>query len=436
MDTKVILSDSEIPDYYLNLNFYLNEYLKKIPDQPLNPKTRSPLRPQDLIAIFPRELIKQETSMKEKILIPDRVRQLYKLYRPSPLLRAKRLEEFLQTPARIYYKHEGVSPSGSHKLNTALAQAYYNRKEGVKCLVTETGAGQWGSALSMATAFFGLKCLVFMVKISFEQKPYRQVIMKLFGAQVLSSPSKTTVVGQRLIKKFPNTSGSLGMAISEALETVIKNNENRYALGSVLNHVLMHQTIIGQEAQKQMEIAGDYPDVVIGCCGGGSNFAGLVFPFLIDKLRGKKTKTRFVGVEPESCASMCKGKYRYDYADIAKLTPLLKMETLGVDFVPPAFHAGGLRYHGIAPQLAFLHRQKLIEARSYRQQSIFKAAQLFAKTEGIIVAPESAHAVKAAIDEAQIAKEAGEMRIILFNLSGHGLLDLKGYDDYLTHKLK
>ncbi|HUV46670.1 MAG TPA: TrpB-like pyridoxal phosphate-dependent enzyme [Candidatus Bathyarchaeia archaeon] len=434
--TKIMLSEKEIPTHFLNINYFLKKYLGKLPEPPLNPATKKPIEAKDLAPIFPMELIRQEVSLEKSIPIPDEVREIYKLYRPTPLFRAFRLEKFLGTPAHIYYKYEGASPAGSHKLNTALAQAYYNQREGVKMLVTETGAGQWGSALSMACNFFGLKCLVFMVRISYEQKPYRRVVMQMFGADVISSPSQKTKIGKVFLKQDVDTHGSLGMAIAEAIEIAAQRKEAKYSLGSVLNHVLLHQTIIGQEVKKQMEKAGEYPDILIGCCGGGSNFAGFAYPFLADKLAGKKPRLKFIGVEPKSCASMCKGEYRYDFGDTGKQTPLLKMETLGCSFVPPPIHAGGLRYHGIAPSMAFLHQQKIFEARCYNQLKIFKAAIQFAQAEGIIVAPETAHAVKAAIDEAKKAKKEGRKKVIVFNLSGHGFLDLKGYDDFLKGKLK
>lgn len=433
-NTRILLSEEEIPTHFLNINYYLKKYLGKLPDPPLNPSTMEPIKAEDLSAIFPMELIKQEVSVEKEIEIPEEVRNMYKIYRPTPLFRAERLEKFLKTPAHIYYKYEGDNPSGSHKLNTALPQAYYNKKEGIKNLLTETGAGQWGTALSMACNFFGLNCEVFMVKVSFEQKPYRKILMEMFGAKVHASPSLITAFGRKILKDFPNTSGSLGIAISEALEKVKQKKNARYALGSVLNHVLLHQTIIGLETKKQMEIVGETPDVVIGCCGGGSNFAGLAFPFLADQLSGGK-KMKFVGVEPASCPSLTKGEYRYDFGDMSQLTPLLKMKTMGADFMPDPIHAGGLRYHGIAPLIAFLHEEKLIEAKAYSQLEVFKAGLDFAKTEGIIPAPESSHAIKAVIDEAIKCKKTGEKKVIVFNLSGHGLLDLKGYGDYLHHKL-
>lgn len=434
-NTKITLTDSEIPKYYLNIAYYLKKYLGKLPDPPLNPATKQPASPQDLAPIFPMELIKQEVSLEEKITIPEEVRELYKLYRPTPLIRAKRLEKFLGTPAHIYYKYEGASPTGAHKLNTAIAQAYYNKKEGIKTLATETGAGQWGSALALAANFFNMKIIVFMVRVSFDQKPFRKTVMETYGAKVFASPSLETEYGKRVLKLDPNHPGSLGIAISEALETVGKNKGYKYSLGSVLNHVMLHQTIIGLEAKKQMEKAGEYPDVIIGCVGGGSNFAGIAFPFLVDKLSGKKPKTRYIGVEPTSCPSLTKGEYRYDFGDTGKMTPLLKMKTLGCDYVPSPIHAGGLRYHGMSPQISFLYEEKLIEALAYDQNPVFQAGVDFAKTEGIIPAPESSHAIKAAIDEALRAKREGKKKTILFNLSGHGLLDLNGYDKFLHNKL-
>lgn len=433
--TNFSLSESEIPKYYLNISYYLKKYLGKLPDPPLNPMTKLPAGPADLAAIFPMELIKQEVSLQEKIEIPEEVREIYKLYRPTPLIRAYRLEKFLDTPAHIYYKYEGASPTGAHKLNTTIAQAYYNKKEGVKTLIAETGAGQFGSALSLACNFFGLKCQIFMVRVSYDQKPYRKTVMQMYGADVFASPSTKTEFGKKILAENPNHTGSLGIAISEALETVMKTEGSKYALGSVLNHVLLHQTVVGQEAKKQMEKAGEYPDVIIGCVGGGSNFAGIVFPFMADKLSGKKAKIRYIGVEPTSCPSLTKGEYRYDFGDTAKMTPLLKMKTLGCDYIPSPIHAGGLRYHGMAPQISFLYNEKLMEAVAYDQRSVFQAGVDFARCEGIIPAPESSHAIKAAMDEAIVAKKEGKKRVILFNLSGHGLLDLNGYDKFLHNKL-
>ena len=432
---KFTLEEHELPTHFINISYYLNRYLGRLPDPPLHPTTRALITPNDLAPLFPRALIEQEVSLEEKIEIPDEVRQLLAHYRPTRLFRAISLEKFLDTPAHIYYKYEGESPAGSHKMNTALVQAYYNKKEGVKTLTTETGAGQWGTSLAIACNIFGLKCTVFMVKTSFENKPYRKTMMKLYGADVVASPSNTTTIGKQLSSENPSTAGSLGMAIAEAVEVAASHEDTKYALGSVLNHVLLHQTIIGQEAKKQMEKAGEYPDIVIGCCGGGSNFPGLAYPFFIDTLTGTHTGTRFIGIEPENCPSMTKGQYRYDYGDTGGLTPLLKMETLGHEFMPKAIHAGGLRYHGIAPQLAFLHHEGFFEARAFGQREVFAAAVTFAKNEGIIPAPESAHAIKGAIDEALECRERGEKKVILFNLSGHGLLDLKGYEDYLDGNL-
>ena len=338
-NTKIMLEEKDIPTHFLNINYFLKKYLRKLPDPVLNPATMKPIKAEDLAVLFPMELIKQEVSLEKEIEIPEELRELYKLYRPSPLFRAKRLEKFLQTPAHIYYKYEGNNPSGSHKLNTALAQAYYNKKEGIKTLLTETGAGQWGSALSLACNYFNLNCEIFMVRVSFGQKPYRKILMEMFGGKVHASPSMDTEFGRKILKESPDSPGSLGIAISEALEVVLKSKDARYALGSVLNHVLLHQTIVGLEAKKQMEKAGEFPDIMIGCCGGGSNFAGLIFPFLADQLAGGK-KIRYIGVEPESCPSLTKGEYRYDFGDMSKKTPLLKMKTMGSDFMPSPIHAG------------------------------------------------------------------------------------------------
>ena len=425
-----------LPKNYLNINYYLDKYLGELPEPPLHPGTKKPVGPEDLAPLFPMELIKQEVSMEEFVPIPDEVREIYKLYRATPLIRAKRLEKALKTPAKIFYKHEGLTLTQSHKINTAIAQAYYNAQEGVKRLTTETGAGQWGSALAMACKFFGLKCLVYMVRISFDQKPYRKTLMKLFEAEVISSPSKTTKMGKNFIKKDPKTHGSLGMAIAEAIEIAATDKLTKYSLGSVLNHVILHQTVIGQEVKEQLKDLGVKPNVMIGCCGGGSNMAGFAYPMLAEKFKVTNLKDcRFVGVEPESCASMTKGEYKYDHGDAGKQTPLLKMETLGCEFVPNPIHAGGLRYHGIAPSLAFLHQKKLIETKAYDQLQIFKAAQQFSQAEGVVVAPETAHAVAAVIDEAKRCKRQRKEEIIVFNLSGQGLLDLKGYEDFLEGKL-
>lgn len=380
-------------------------------------------------------LIMQEVSQERWIQIPDEVRDLYKLYRPTPLHRARRLEKFLDTPAKIYYKNESVSPPGSHKLNTAIAQAYYNKAEGIKKLATETGAGQWGSALSLACNYFGLKCLVFMVKVSYQQKPYRRSLMQLWGAEVIPSPSDQTEAGRLILAQDPKSPGSLGIAISEAVEVAAKNEDTHYSLGSVLNHVCMHQTIIGLETKKQLEIAGDYPDILIGCVGGGSNFSGFAFPFLYEKIKEGK-KLRAIAVEPTACPTLTKGIYAFDYGDAVKSGPIAKMYTLGHDFIPAGIHAGGLRYHGDAPQLSLLFDEKIIEAVACQQTAVFEAAVTFAKTEGIIPAPETAHAIKVVLDEALKCKESGEKKVIVFNFSGHGLFDLGAYDLYLAGKLR
>ncbi|PKN01609.1 MAG: TrpB-like pyridoxal phosphate-dependent enzyme [Elusimicrobia bacterium HGW-Elusimicrobia-1] len=431
-ETKIILSEKQIPEKWYNIQADLPEPLPPV----LHPGTRKPIGPADLAPLFPMELIKQEVSTEKWVAIPDEVREIYRLWRPSPLIRARRLEKVLGTPAKIYYKYEGASPAGSHKLNTALAQAYYNKKEGVTRLSTETGAGQWGSALSIAASFFGLKCTVYMVKVSYNQKPYRKIMIQSFGAEVFASPSDRTESGRKILAEHPDTSGSLGIAISEAVEDAARHGDVKYALGSVLNHVLLHQTVIGLEAQKQMEIAQDYPDVVIGCVGGGSNFAGLAFPFVADKISGKAKNIRLVAVEPSACPTLTRGAYAYDFGDTAGLTPLIKMFTLGHAFVPSGIHAGGLRYHGMAPLVSHLHKLKLIEAVAYSQNPVFEAALIFARSEGIIPAPEAAHAVKCAVDEALAAKKSGEKKTILFNLSGHGHFDMAAYDDYLAGKLK
>jgi len=426
------LSQKEIPTHYYNIVPDLPKPL----DPPLHPGTKKPIGPEDLSAIFPMELIKQEVSRERFIEIPEEVRKAYMLYRPSPLIRALALEKELGTPAKIYYKYEGVSPVGSHKLNTALPQAYYNKKEGIKRLTTETGAGQWGSAISFACQHFGLESMVYMVKASYDQKPYRKIMMKLFGADIVASPSNKTKSGQKYQAEDANHPGSLGIAISEAVEDAVSRKDTNYCLGSVLNHVLLHQTIIGQEAQKQMEIAGDYPDIIIGCHGGGSNFAGIAFPFLKDKLNGKKPDLRAIAVEPASCASLTKGKFEYDFGDTAGLTPLLAMYTLGHDFIPSPIHAGGLRYHGASPIVSLLLKEGIIEAKNYEQIPVFEAAAQFAKNQGIIPAPESAHAIRAAIDEALECKKTGQAKTILFNLSGHGLFDMSAYDSYLSGTMK
>jgi tryptophan synthase beta chain len=379
------------------------------------------------------ELIKQEVSTERFIEIPDAVRNAYATFRPTPLIRALDLERALGTPAQIYYKYEGVSPAGSHKLNTALAQAYYNKQEGVKRIATETGAGQWGCSMALACIMFDLKCKVYMVKVSFEQKPYRKSMIQAWGSEVVASPSVDTKAGRDALAKDPKCTGSLGLAISEAVEDAVGRDDTKYSLGSVLNHVLLHQTIIGLEAKKQMEKAGVYPDIVIGCVGGGSNFGGIAAPFVKDKIEGKKI--RAIAVEPASCPSLTKGEYRYDLGDVAGMTPLLKMYTLGHDFMPPSIHAGGLRYHGMSAIVSKLYHEKLIEAQAYEQTEVFEAAVLFARTEGIIPAPESSHAIKSAIEEAKKAKLEGTKKVILFNLSGHGHFDMSAYDAYFAGKL-
>jgi tryptophan synthase beta chain len=427
---KYFLPESEIPENWYNVV----ADLKTPPPPPLHPATHEPIGPEALAPLFPMELIKQEVATDRYIPIPEEVREIYKIWRPSPLIRATALEKALDTPAKIYYKYEGVSPSGSHKPNTAVAQAYYNKQEGVKRIATETGAGQWGSSLAYACNMFGIECKVYMVRISYEQKPYRRSMMQLWGGSVVASPSTDTNAGRQVLEQDPNSLGSLGIAISEAVEDAAMREDTKYSLGSVLNHVLLHQTVIGQEAIKQMEMAGDYPDVVVGCAGGGSNAAGLIFPFMREKLEGRRN-TRFLAVEPSSCPSLTKGEYRYDFGDVAGLTPLMKMYTLGHTFMPPGIHAGGLRYHAMAPLLCHLYKEGYLEAKAYPQNPCFEAATLFARTEGIIPAPESSHAIRAAIDEALAAKEEGRGRTILFNLSGHGLLDLQAYDDYLAGKL-
>ncbi len=404
-------------------------------DPVLHPATGRPVTPDDLHAIFPMELIRQEVSTQRYIDIPQDVREILTLWRPSPLYRAHRLERFLKTPARIYYKWEGVSPPGSHKPNTAVPQAYYNRQEGIERLATETGAGQWGSSLAFATSLFDMQCTVYMVRTSYDQKPYRKSMMQVYGAECLPSPSTRTQAGRAVLERDPDTPGSLGIAISEAVEDAATHENTNYSLGSVLNHVCLHQTIIGQEAREQLAMDEAYPDVVIGCVGGGSNFAGLSFPFAGDKLTGKHPDTEIVAVEPAACPTLTKGLYAYDFGDVAGLTPLLKMFTLGHDFVPPAIHAGGLRYHGMAPLVSRLVRDGVIDPIAYHQNEVFGAAVTFARTEGIIVAPEAAHAVKAAIDAALRCRETGEERVILFNNSGHGNFDLSAYDTYHAGKL-
>lgn len=422
----------EIPKAWLNMVPYLPEPLPP----PLDPTTKEPISPEKLLAIFSEPIIEQEISQKEWIEIPEEVLKVYSLWRPTPLKRACNLEKFLETPAEIYYKYEGVSPPGSHKPNTAVAQAYYNKISGVKRLTTETGAGQWGSSLAFASQYFGLECEVYMVRASYYQKPYRKILMELWDAKVFPSPSSQTKAGKGFLEKDPEHPGSLGIAISEAIERALNEKATKYSLGSVLNHVLLHQTIIGLEAEEQMKKIGREPNFVVGCVGGGSNFAGLAFPFLKRKIIGELKEIEFWAVEPEACPTLTQGQYLYDYGDSVGLTPLIKMYTLGADFVPPPIHAGGLRYHGDAPLLCAFYHHKFIKACAYRQEEVFSAGILFARTEGIVPAPESAHAIKKVIDLALECKKKKEKKVILFNLSGHGYFDLTAYDLYLSGKLK
>ncbi|OHB75121.1 MAG: TrpB-like pyridoxal-phosphate dependent enzyme [Planctomycetes bacterium RBG_16_64_10] len=427
---RVLLSERDIPTAWYNLQADLPEPLPPV----LHPGTRQPIGPHDLAPIFAMELIKQEVSQERWIEIPDAIREVLSIWRPTPLVRATNLERELKTPARIYFKDESHSPPGSHKPNTAVAQAYYNKQEGVRRLTTETGAGQWGSALAFACKMFDLECKVYMVKVSYQQKPYRRSMMHLWGGTVTPSPSDETAAGRQILAADPDSPGSLGMAISEAVEVAVSRDDTKYTLGSVLNHVMLHQTIIGEEAQKQFQLVEDYPDVVIGCCGGGSNFAGLAFPFLRDKLHGKNL--RLVAAEPCSCPTMSRGQYRYDFGDTTMLTPLIKMFTLGHSFVPPGIHAGGLRYHGMAPSISHAVRLGLIEPQAFHQIECFEAAQLFSATEGTIPAPETSHAIRAAIIEALRCRDEGKEECILFNFSGHGLCDLGAYDRFLSGDLE
>lgn len=429
---RYLLSEADLPRFWYNV-----QADSPLPPTPvLRPDTLEPVTPDFLSVLFPMELILQEVSKERYIEIPQEVREIYRLYRPTPLVRARRLEQALQTPAHIYFKNESVSPSGSHKLNTALAQAFYNKAAGTKALTTETGAGQWGSALAIACNFFNIDLEVYMVKVSYRQKPYRRILMESFGAKVFASPTDRTNYGRSVLEKDPDNPGSLGIAISEAVEAAATSNgQKKYSLGSVLNHVILHQTVIGQEALKQMEMAGEYPDVVIGCVGGGSNFAGLAYPFLGENLRNGQ-KTRLIAVEPTAAPSLTKGIYTFDYGDTARMAPIVKMYTLGHTFVPPGIHAGGLRYHGMAPSLSAFYDAGLIEAVAVSQRATFEAALLFARSEGIVPAPESAHAVRVAIDQAIEARERGEKRVILFNLSGHGHFDLAAYEAYLNGSLE
>lgn len=428
---KYTLSEDSIPERWYNIA----PDLPSPPAPPLHPATKEPIGPDALAPLFPMGVIEQEVSTERWIEIPQAVRDVYRLWRPTPLYRARRLEQALKTPARIYYKYEGVSPAGSHKPNTAVAQAYYNKQEGVKRLTTETGAGQWGSALAFASTLFDLECVVYMVKVSYEQKPYRRAMIESWGAQVTASPSENTEAGRKILAADPDSLGSLGIAISEAVEEAVARDDTKYSLGSVLNHVLLHQTVMGLEAQEQFALAEDYPDVIYGGHGGGSNLAGLVFPFIPAKLSGERP-VRLVAVEPEACPTLTKGVYAYDFGDTAGMTPLMKMYTLGHDFVPPGIHAGGLRYHGASPLVSQLVHQGVIEAQAYKQQGIFEAAILFARNEGIMPAPESAHPLKAAIDEAVRCREEGEEKAILVGLSGHGHFDMGSYERYLAGDLE
>jgi tryptophan synthase beta chain len=428
--TKIILNENEMPTQWYNVI----PDMPSPPPPPINPGTGKPLEPQDLAAIFPMALIEQEASGKREIDIPEEVLDVYSLWRPSPLYRARRLEKALKTPARIYYKNEGVSPAGSHKPNTSIAQAYYNKEAGIKRIATETGAGQWGSAMALACNYFGLECTVYMVKVSYEQKPYRRSMIHTWGAEVLASPTDKTQAGRKILEQDPDSRGSLGIAISEAVEDAATREDTNYALGSVLNHVLLHQTVIGLETKKQFEKIGETPDVLIGCVGGGSNLAGFCFPYVRDKVNG--SNLRIVAVEPTACPTLTRGAYTYDFGDTAQTTPLMKQYTLGHDFVPPGIHAGGLRYHGDSSLISQLVHEKVIEAVAYHQNTVFDAAILFARSEGIIPAPESSHAIKGAIDEAIRSRESGEANVIAFNLSGHGHFDMAAYDSYFDKKLE
>jgi len=428
---KIELGEEDIPKQWYNIQADLPTPL----DPPLNPATGEPIGPEALAAIFPMELIKQEVSRERWIPIPEEVRDIYRIWRPTPLYRATRLEKFLKTPAKIYYKWEGNSPPGSHKPNTAVAQAYFNMKEGVNRLATETGAGQWGSSLAFATCLFGMECTVYMVRASYDQKPYRRIMMETWGAECIPSPSDKTQFGRKVLESDPECPGSLGIAISEAIEDAVTHKNTKYSLGSVLSYVMLHQTVVGLECKKQFELVDDYPDSMFGCVGGGSNFSGASFPFVADKLSGKKPDLRVVSCEPKACPTLTKGPYAYDFGDTAQMTPLLKMYTLGHSFIPPPIHAGGLRYHGDSPLLCKLTKDGFMEAAAYNQNEVFEAAITFARTEGIIIAPETAHAAKGAIDEALRCKETGEEKTIFLAASGHGLLDLSAYDAYLNKKL-
>ncbi|MFZ4791631.1 MAG: TrpB-like pyridoxal phosphate-dependent enzyme [Candidatus Competibacteraceae bacterium] len=427
---KYLLDESRIPKFWYNLV----ADLPVPPPPPLHPGTLQPLGPDDLTPLFPVSLIQQEVATEREIEIPKPVREIYRQWRPSPLYRARRLEQALDTPARIYYKYEGVSPAGSHKPNTAVPQAFYNREAGIKRIATETGAGQWGSSLAFAGALFGIEVEIFMVRVSYNQKPYRRALMETWGATCTASPSEQTAAGRAILAQRPDHPGSLGIAISEAVEVAAQRDDTNYALGSVLNHVLLHQTVIGLEALAQLEMADDYPDIIVGCTGGGSNFAGIAFPFLGAQLRGGR-KVQLIAVEPAACPTLTRGPYAYDFGDTAHLTPLTRMHTLGSTFTPPGFHAGGLRYHGMAPLVSHVKQLGLIEARAYHQLTCFEAGVLLARTEGILPAPEANHAIRGAIDEALRCKEEGVSRAILFNLCGHGHFDMQAYMDYFADKL-
>ena len=427
---KYLLEENKIPKTWYNIAADLPKPLAP----PLHPGTLKPIGPDDLAPLFPMALIGQEVSQEREIEIPEPVRNIYKQWRPSPLFRAKKLETTLDTPAKIYYKYEGVSPTGSHKPNTAVAQAFYNKEEGTKKIVTETGAGQWGSSLAFACSLFRIDLDVYMVKVSFEQKPYRKMLMQTYGARCVASPSNETNTGKAILKKDPNNPGSLGIAISEAIEMAAQKDTTKYSLGSVLNHVLMHQTVVGNEAMMQMEMAGDYPDILVGCTGGGSNFSGLAFPFIGKKFRDNQN-IKVIACEPRSCPSLTKGKYVYDFGDTGHLTPLVKMHTLGSQFIPPATHSGGLRYHGMAPMVSHLKELGIIEAKAFGQKECFEAGVKFANVEGIVPAPEATHAVKGAMDAAIECKKNGQSKTILFNLCGHGHFDMQAYADYFDNKL-
>ncbi len=430
---KILLSEDEVPKQWYNISPDLPKPLSP----PINPKTRKPIKPEELMMLFPKECVMQEVSQERWINIPEEVREVYMLWRPTPLYRAVGLERALKTPAKIYYKYEGVSPPGSHKPNTAVAQSYYAMREGIERLTTETGAGQWGSALAFGCMFFGLKSTIYMVKVSYHQKPYRRVLMELWGAEVYPSPSTNTESGRRILKEDPENPGSLGIAISEAIEDAVTHENVKYAIGSVVNHVLLHQTVVGLETKKQLELVDDYPDIVVGCIGGGSSFSGLYWPFYYDKVSGKAPKdVQFLAVEPTACPSITKGYYTYDHGDAARLTPMLKMYTLGHMFIPPPIHAGGLRYHGKAPTLCLLSKEGIVKTVAYNQVEVFDAASQFARTEGFIPAPEPSHAIKAVIDEALRCKKTGEEKTILFLLCGHGHFDMQAFDDYLSGKLQ